>query len=212
MTLGIIGVGSVGSNLGIHLAEKGHEVVFGVRAGKDISEILSRCEGRGRAATPAEVVEAAEVIFLAVPAEVAVEAMAGTAPAGKIVVDCNNPVRWEDGPVWDPPVEGSTAAQLAAAYPEARWVKGFATFGAEFHRDPRLPDRTGDGSIDVHLAGDDEEAKARVAELSESLGYTVLDAGPLRNAAVLENLAVLWIHLAVNGGRGRYIGFKLLER
>lgn len=55
-----------------------------------------------------------------------------------------------------PPPEGSVTAQLAARYPEARWVKGFSTFGSDFHRDPSL-----DEGIDVHLAGDDSEAKER---------------------------------------------------
>ena len=40
----------------------------------------------------------------------------------------------------------------------------------------------------------------------------MIDVGPLRNAAALENLAVLWIHLALIAGRGRFIGFKLHER
>jgi predicted dinucleotide-binding enzyme len=39
-----------------------------------------------------------------------------------------------------------------------------------------------------------------------------VDAGSLRNAALLESLAVLWIHLALKGGYGRQVGFKLLKR
>ena len=87
-------------------------------------------------------------------------------------------------------------------------VKGFNTFGAELHRDPSF----GDAAIDVHLAGDDAEAKSAVAAVAEKAGFAVIDAGPLRNAALLENLAVLWIHLAIAEGRGRFIGFKLLQR
>ena len=34
------------------------------------------------------------------------------------------------------------------------------------------------------------------------------DVGPLRNAAVLENLAVLWIQLATAGGLGRQFAFR----
>jgi predicted dinucleotide-binding enzyme len=39
-----------------------------------------------------------------------------------------------------------------------------------------------------------------------------VDVGPLRNAAHLESLAILWIHLALVGGHGRNIAFKLLRR
>lgn len=208
MSIAIIGAGNVGANLGIRLTETGHEVTFGVRGDKDLGDLLAQCGDRASQATVAEAVAGADVVFLAVPAQAAVEALAGADLDGKIVVDCNNPVAWADGPMWAPPPEGSVTAQLAAAYPQARCVKGFSTFGAEFHRDPSL----GDGAIDVHLAADDAEAKSRVAALAEAAGFTVVDSGPLRNAAVLENLAVLWIHLAITGGRGRFIGFKLLER
>ena len=35
------------------------------------------------------------------------------------------------------------------------------------------------------------------------VGFKPVDAGPLRNAAVLENVAMLWIHLAMAAGHGR---------
>ena len=208
MQFAIIGVGNVGANLGIRLTAHGHEVAFGVRPGKDLGDLLDRCEGRGRAVSVGEAVSSAEVIFLAVPAHAAVDALRGLELVDRIVVDCNNPLTWSDGPIWSPPEEGSTTAQLARAYPSARFVKGFNTFGAEFHRDPRLGPR----GIDVQLASDDEEAKAKVAEIARSAGFEPVDVGGLRNAAALENLAVLWIHLALQMGRGRDIGFKLLER
>ena len=207
--IAIVGAGNVGSKLGLRLTEVGEEIVFGVRAGKDISELLQQCGGKARAASVEDACQESDVIFLAVPGEVVVESLASAGDlTGKIVVDCNNPVAWDNGPVFAPPPEGSLTAQLARAYPGARCVKGFATFGAEFHRDPSL----GDTSIDVHLAGDDKAAKAEVAAIAERAGYTVIDCGPLRNAAHLEAMAVLWIHLAMMEGRGRFIGFKLLER
>ncbi|MCA9708889.1 MAG: hypothetical protein KDK70_23795, partial [Myxococcales bacterium] len=104
--------------------------------------------------------------------------------------------------------EGSNSAALAAALPGARVIKAFNTFGAEFHADPSLPG----GGADVPIAGDDAEARQRVADLAESAGFTPIDAGPLRNAAVLENVAMLWIHLATVGGHGRSGAFKLVSR
>jgi hypothetical protein len=41
-------------------------------------------------------------------------------------------------------------------------------------------------------------------------GFHPIDAGPLRNASVLENVAMLWIHLATVGGHGR--GFTFVAR
>ena len=208
MTLAIIGVGNVGSALGERLTASGYDVVFGVRPGKNIDELVAACGPKARAATIDEACRAAEVVFLAVPAAAAVEALRGTDLAGKVVVDCNNPVAWQEGPVWAPPAEGSVTAQLAAAYPDARHVKGFSTFGSELHRHPGLAG----GPVDVQMAGDDTEAKKTVAEIARRAGFRPVDSGPLRNAAVLENLAILWIHLALVGGHGREIGFRLLGR
>lgn len=67
-------------------------------------------------------------------------------------------------------------------------------------------------SVDVPLASDDAEAKALVSSIATKVGFTPIDAGPLRNAALLESLAVLWIHLAMKGGQGRHVAFKLLKR
>jgi predicted dinucleotide-binding enzyme len=44
------------------------------------------------------------------------------------------------------------------------------------------------------------------------LGFDPVDVGPLRNAAHLESLAILWIHLATVGKRGRDFAFKALDR
>jgi 8-hydroxy-5-deazaflavin:NADPH oxidoreductase len=210
MKIAIIGAGNVGANLGLNLVRHGYPVRFGVREGADVKELLSRCEGRAEATSVAEAVKWAEVVFLAVPAGAAVEAVKGAGEVtGKVLVDCTNPVAWGgDGPRLAPVPEGSVAAALAAAFPGLRVVKGFSTFGAEFHLEPRI----GDTSVDVQLAGDDAEAKARVAAIATKAGFTPVDVGPLRNAALLESLAVLWIHLALKGGQGRQVAFKLLKR
>ena len=48
--------------------------------------------------------------------------------------------------------------------------------------------------------------------LAESLGFDPVDAGPLRQARLLEPLAMLWISLAYAYGHGPDIAFKLLRR
>lgn len=206
----IVGTGKVGASLGSNLARHGFGVYFGTRKGAaELADTLARCEGRAQALPVAEAVKQAEVIFLAVPAGAAVESLKEAGElAGKVVVDCTNPVEWKGGPVLAPPPEGSVTAALAQAYPQAKVLKGFSTFGAEFHLEPKV----GDTSIDVHLAGDDAGAKEQVAALAREAGFTPVDCGPLRNAALLESLAVLWIHLATQGAQGRHVAFKLLKR
>jgi 8-hydroxy-5-deazaflavin:NADPH oxidoreductase len=55
----------------------------------------------------------------------------------------------------------------------------------------------------VFIAGDDAEAKKTLSEIASKAGFAPLDAGPLRNASVIENVAILWIHMAMVGGHGR---------
>jgi predicted dinucleotide-binding enzyme len=125
-----------------------------------------------------------------------------------VVVDCNNPLVWKEGPVWSPPAEGSLAAAIAKVAPGARVVKAFNTFGAEHHADPKLTGK----SATVFLAGDDADAKQVVSDVAVKAGFTTVDSGPLRNAAVLENVAMLWIHLATVGGQGRDFAFAMQRR
>lgn len=207
--IAIIGTGNVGAAIGTHLAQSGHSVVFGSRRPGELSDLLAKAGPNASAKLPLEAAAGAEVILLAVPAAAAVEAAKSLGDVtGKVLVDCNNSVRWDKGPVWNPPAEGSLTAAIAKAVPGARVVKAWNTFGAEFHADPK----TADGPADLYMAGDDAEAKALVGQIGESAGYRPVDAGPLRNAAVLENLAILWMQLAVVGGQGRGFAFRMARR
>ena len=55
-------------------------------------------------------------------------------------------------------------------------------------------------SLQVLLAGDDADARARVAELATSLGFAPIDAGGLRQARALEEMAFLNITLNATNG------------
>lgn len=207
----IIGAGKVGGALGVNLARHGVPVRFGVRRDADLNALLAACEGRAQATPVVEAVAWADMVVLAVPAAAALDSVREAAGVlkGKVLVDATNPVGFgADGPVLRPPEEGSVAAQLAKALPGVRVVKAFNTFGAEFHGDPKL----GGSSVDVYIAGDDAQARVQVAALATRTGFTAVDSGPLRNAALLEAMAVLWIHLALKGGQGREVAFKLLRR
>ena len=205
MKIGIIGAGNVGGNLGARLSKSGLAVRFGLKDNKDAAALLARCDRGATAGTVEEAAKQSDVVFFAVPGNVAVDVARSLAPllAGKVVVDCNNPLTWKDGPVWAPPAEGSLAQAIAKAAPGANVVKAFNGFGAEHHLDPK--------GADVFMAGDDDGAKKAVAEIAAKAGFRAIDAGPLRNAGVLENVAILWIHLAMVGGKGRGFSFVLKE-
>jgi predicted dinucleotide-binding enzyme len=208
--IAVIGAGNVGGNLGARFATSGLTVKFGVKPGADTNALLARAGKNASATAVSEAAAWGQVVFLAVPGTVALEVAKSLANplAGKIVVDCNNALTWKDGPVWAPPPEGSLAQAIAKALPASRVVKGWNTFGAEFHESPSVNGKP----LDVMLAGDDPGAKQTLMEIGCKAGFHPIDAGPLRNAPVLENLAILWIHLAMVGGMGRDFAFMAEAR
>jgi NADPH-dependent F420 reductase len=207
LRIGMIGAGNVGGSLGARLSTSGFPVKFGLKDDKDRAALLGKCAKDATTGTPEEAAAFGDVVFLAVPGSVALDVARSLAKhlEGKVVVDCNNPLTWKDGPVWNPPAEGSLAAAIAKAAPGARVLKAFNTFGAEHHANPNV---TG-SPANVFYAGDDADAKAKLAEVASRAGFRPIDSGPLRNAAVLENVAMLWIHLAMVGGHGRNVALDL---
>jgi predicted dinucleotide-binding enzyme len=209
-TVTIVGTGAVGTALAKNLVRHDLDVQL---AALDLAKTRAAATAlgpRARATELAALSGGIDAVFLAVPADAApaaLDAAKGLA-AGTIVVDCTNPLRWDNGPVHTPPPEGSMTAHLAQRFPKLRHVKAFNTFGAEFHERPEL----GGTSADLCLASDDAGAKQDVSELARTLGFTPVDVGPLRNAQHLESLAMLWIHLATVGKRGREFAFKALDR
>jgi predicted dinucleotide-binding enzyme len=198
--IAVIGAGRVGATLGRRWRELGHDVAFGVR---DPSNERARAVG-GVAIVDA--VAGADVVVLATPFGAVADAIAAAGDlTGKIVVDCTNPI----GP--DGLLVGTTssgAEQVAAHAVGANVVKAFNTTGAENMADPQYPG----GALTMLLAGDDDDAKATVAQLASDLGFDSVDLGSLETARYLEPFAMVWIMLAMRQGLGRDIGFTLQRR
>lgn len=190
--IGVVGTGSVGSTLGRRWAEAGHGVRFGTRDPdrRDVRDLVGSIDGDAAAVSVAEASDA-DVLVLAVPARAVEPTLSGVDVSGVLV----DPTNDYPEPGSEPGVE--RAARLA---PEARVVKAFNTVGAEVMADPVL-----DGvAATMPLAGDDPGAKALVADLARDLGFEPLDVGDRSAAVHLENLARLWIHLAVSTGHREF--------
>ena len=65
--------------------------------------------------------------------------------------------------------------------------------------------------LDVPMAGDDEDAKSKVAELVQGGGMRPIDLGPLRRARQLENAAFMQIAAQTPLGAGFDTALKLLD-
>lgn len=64
----------------------------------------------------------------------------------------------------------------------------------------------------MFYCGDDEDAKYAVRGLIEDTTMSPVDAGPLKNARYLEQIAGLWVDLAVKGRIPGAFGFKLMSK
>lgn len=203
MHIAILGAGNVGSNLGKLWAAQGHRIYYGVRDPQsDKSEkVLAETGTNAEAVTVPEAIAAGEIVVLSVGWPNAADALQSAVNwSGKILIDATNRdvFDYEAG-------RPGPAADVARLAPGARVIKAFNTLGAEQFGP------MGAQGASMFICGDDALAKERVRDLTEELGFDVVDAGPLDNAPLLENLAKLWIYLAYRGGYGREVAFKLLR-
>jgi predicted dinucleotide-binding enzyme len=209
MKIAIVGTGQVAAALGKGWAAKGHMITFASRepGAERVQSLLDEAGPNASAARVADAVARSSIVVLAVPYTAVRERleMAGD-QNGKDVVDCTNPI----APGLRPLVDASTSGveQIAAWAPRARFVKAFNTTGAENLADPVY----GGQATTMFICGDDEMAKGAVVQLAEELGFEVVDAGGLAAARHLENLGLLWIHLARVTGLSRNIAFRLVRR
>jgi 8-hydroxy-5-deazaflavin:NADPH oxidoreductase len=207
MQLAIIGAGNVGNALATGWTAAGHQITFGVR------DPQAAPAGAAPAATYASVAAAArsaEVIVLSVPWQAVPDALASAGNlSGKIVIDCTNPLQMgPDGLELALAHTGSGAERVAELAPGALVFKtlnqtGFANM--EHAHDFALP-------AVMYVAGDDETRKPLVMSLVADLGFQAVDAGPLRIARLLEPMAMLWIHMALNRGEPMTTAFALSRR
>lgn len=209
MKIAIVGTGNVAAALGKGWAARGHMVTFASRepSSERVQALLGEAGPNASAARMADAASRSSIIVLAVPFTAVRERldMAGDL-GGKVLIDCTNPIAPGLRPMFEPSTSG--VEQIAKWAPRARVVKAFNTTGAENMANPAY---NGDAST-MFICGDDELAKAAAAQLAEELGFEVIDAGGLSAARHLENLALLWIHLARVAGLGRDISFRLMRR
>lgn len=187
--VGIIGgTGPQGRGLAKRLAAGGVEVIVGSRS-VERAEAAAAELGHGvRGASNEACAGASDVVVIAVPWDGhrdQVEALAKEL-AGKIVVDCVNPLAFDKQGLYAPRVaEGSAAEQARELLPDATVVAAFHHLSAV----TLLDDDVAEVSADVLVLGDDREATDLVQALAGRIaGCRGIYAGRLRNAAQVEAL------------------------
>ena len=197
MNVTIIGTGNMARGIGSRLVAGGHDVTVLGKETSDAEEVVNELGANGSVKAGRSGDEIADdVVVLAVyypDAKAAVEQY-GDALSGKVVVDITNPVN-ESFDLVTPP-DSSAAQELASSAPGANVVKAFNTTFANTLTQGAVSGQP----LDVFIAGDDEDAKSKVAQLAEDGGLRPVDAGPLKRAHELEAVGAL--HMSVQGTLG----------
>jgi 8-hydroxy-5-deazaflavin:NADPH oxidoreductase len=191
----IIGCGNMGRALGTRLVAAGQDVELIDRNPDDAKALAEELSGPGSAkAVDAGAELGGEVVVFALYYPGLLDAIEQYRDrlGGKVVVDICNPV---DVQTWDrlaTPPDTSASEEVAERVPEGTAVvKAFNTTFAN----TLVEGKAHGQQLDVLIAGDDEEAKRKVAQLAEDGGLRPIDVGPLRRALQLEQLGFL--HIAI---------------
>jgi predicted dinucleotide-binding enzyme len=209
MRIAIIGTGNVGAAIARGLEGKGHAVVLGARDPGGVEVKALAAETRASVAPPSAAAASAELVILALPwgaAEGAIRALGDL--AGKVVVDCMNPLgRTATGMGLTLGHTSSGGETVQGWLPDARVVKTLNQVGAEIMADAaRLPHRPV-----MFMAGNDDGAKAAVGRLLTDLGFEALDAGDITKSRLLEPFGMVWINQALMRGKGRNWAFAAVR-
>ncbi len=215
LVVGLLGgTGRQGKGLALRWALSGQRVLLGSRdraraeqAALDLA--ADTPEGRVTGTDNFSCAAAADIIVVAVPwdGHAATLTEVREPLRGKVVVDCVNPIAFDDrGPYALSVPEGSAAEQAAALLPQSRIVAAFHHVSA-----PLLADVTVSRvETDVLVLGDDRAATDIVQALAARIpGIRGVYAGRLRNAHQVEALTANLI--AVNRRYKAHAGLRVTD-
>jgi 8-hydroxy-5-deazaflavin:NADPH oxidoreductase len=208
-TISIIGSGGMAAAIGGLAAKAGHAVEVTSRDA-DKARALAGQIGAGATTGTFGAAPAGNIVILAVPYSAVLDVVKqyGEKLAGKLIVDITNPIK-SDFTGFMTPEDSFGAQEIAKAAPaNADIVKAFNTQNAQVLAAGPI----GGHPLDVFIAGDDSQAKARVSVLIKSLGLRPMDTGQLTMARTLEHACMLWLGLMTHSVKhGNFsIGVNLL--
>lgn len=197
--IAMIGTGDFAGALGPSLAESGHTIVYGSRTPGG-ERALALAERTGNGATvklPVDAAADADIVVLAVPAEVIVSVARSLGGLDdKVLIDPSNAFEiGDDGLAVRTTDEASIGQALQTAVPNARVVKAFNTVWYRVIAEPSLAG----GPMTVPIVGDDAGAKATVSQLIEDVGFSAVDLGPIGYARELEGMLLVWMNARMDG-------------
>lgn len=178
-TIGIIGSGQIGGTVARLAVQAGHDIVLSNSRGPEtLAGLVAQLGPRASAGTSDEAAAAGAIVVVSVPVK-AFPALPAASLAGKVVVDTCNYGPSRDGHIAELDDGSLTSSELLQRrLPGALLVKAFNNIFHEHLLHLARPAGAADRSY-LPMAGDSAPAKAAVAELLDSIGYGVVDAGSL---------------------------------
>jgi NADPH-dependent F420 reductase len=209
------GTGPQGRGLARRFAAAGLPVVIGSRSAERAEEtagtLAEATGGQVSGADNAGAAAAGDIVVVAVPWDGhgdLLRDLAG-ALAGKIVVDCVNPLGFDKQGAYALQVEeGSAAQQAAALLPDSTVVGAFHNVSAVKLEDPEVT--SVDTDVLVLGEGEDRAAVDRVQDLAGTIpGVRGIYGGRLRNAHQIEALTANLI--SVNRRYKAHAGIRITD-
>ena len=186
------GTGPQGRGLARRFAQAGIPVVIGSRSAEraagTATELGEATGGTVSGADNATAAAQGDVVVVAVPWDGHAELLRDLAGqlAGKVVIDCVNPLGFDKQGAYPLPVEeGSAAEQAAALLPDSTVVGAFHHVSAVLLDDPEVASV----DTDILVLGEDRDATDLVRSLADAVpGMRGVYAGRLRNCHQVEAL------------------------
>lgn len=210
LVVGVLGgTGDQGRGLAYRLAKAGQQVIIGSRSAERAESAAAELGLGVRGMDNASTARQSDIVIIAVPWDGHGELLAALAGelAGKIVVDCVNPLGFDkQGAYALTPEEGSAAQQAAALLPDSRVTAAFHHLSAVLLQDPQIATI----DTDVLVLGDERAATDVVQALTDRIpGMRGIYAGRLRNAHQVESLVANLI--SVNRRYKAHAGLRVTD-
>jgi NADPH-dependent F420 reductase len=207
----VLGTGRMGRALAVRLASAGHLVSLGSRDRATAKSVASQLNARlvGPAVTYGSYVQSldeADIAVLAVPYSVQAELLAALRESleGMILIVATIALDPDAADrVSLPPGRSAALDAQDSVGQQTRVVSAFQTMMYRVIQEVDVPTEA-----EVWVAGDDPDARRRVAELSQSTGLKTREIGPLVNSIACEALISVTIKVGLDLGAKR-IGVRL---
>ena len=194
--IGILGSGMVGKTLAEGFVKQGHLVKIASRKPMLLQDFVTKI-GKGITAGDfRETADYGEIIIICVKGIEYEEAITLAGKENflkKIVMDVTNPLLFEEAgraPVLEASYPDSNGVLIQNLLPKSYVVKIFNSVPAPYMINPVL----NQGVPTLFMCGNDPSAKKTVRELAHAFGWKdIVDIGEIKEAYILEALAMLWI-------------------